>query len=35
MTPTLIEGSIAIDDRGSVSFVNGFDFAGAPMMPSR
>jgi dTDP-4-dehydrorhamnose 3,5-epimerase len=33
MIPTLIEGSIAIDDRGSVSFVNGFDFAGAPMMP--
>lgn len=27
-TVTLIEGGLAIDDRGSVSFVNGFDFAG-------
>ncbi len=26
--PRLIEGGIAIDDRGSVSFVNDFDFAG-------
>ena len=33
MNPILIEGSIAIDDRGPVSFVNSFDFAGAPMMP--
>lgn len=24
----LIEGGLAMDDRGSVSFVNGFDFAG-------
>jgi dTDP-4-dehydrorhamnose 3,5-epimerase-like enzyme len=27
-TPRLIEGGLAVDDRGSVSFVNGFDFAG-------
>lgn len=27
-SPRLIEGGIAIDDRGSVAFVNGFDFAG-------
>lgn len=33
MNPILVEGSIAIDDRGLVSFVNGFDFAGASMMP--
>ena len=26
--PHLIEGALAVDDRGSVSFVNGFDFAG-------
>jgi dTDP-4-dehydrorhamnose 3,5-epimerase len=26
--PRLIEGGKAVDDRGSVSFVNGFDFAG-------
>ena len=26
--PRLIEGAKAVDDRGSVSFVNGFDFAG-------
>jgi dTDP-4-dehydrorhamnose 3,5-epimerase-like enzyme len=26
--PRLIEGSLAVDDRGSVSFVNGFNFAG-------
>ena len=24
----LIEGGLAVDDRGAVSFVNGFDFAG-------
>lgn len=33
MIPTLIEGGFAIDDRGVVSFVNRFDFAGASMMP--
>lgn len=33
MIPTLIEGGLAVDDRGAVSFVNGFDFAGASMMP--
>ena len=27
-TPRLLEGGVAVDDRGSVSFVNGFDFAG-------
>jgi dTDP-4-dehydrorhamnose 3,5-epimerase-like enzyme len=26
--PTLLNGGIAVDDRGSVSFVNDFDFAG-------
>lgn len=26
--PQLIEGNLAIDDRGTVSFVNNFDFAG-------
>ena len=26
-TPTLIEGSISMDDRGSLAFVNDFDFA--------
>ncbi|HXI23634.1 MAG TPA: dTDP-4-dehydrorhamnose 3,5-epimerase family protein [Pyrinomonadaceae bacterium] len=26
--PRLIEGAMAVDDRGSVSFVNDFDFAG-------
>jgi dTDP-4-dehydrorhamnose 3,5-epimerase len=26
--PRLLEGGLAVDDRGSVSFVNGFDFAG-------
>ena len=26
--PYLIDGALAVDDRGSVSFVNGFDFAG-------
>ena len=26
--PRLIEGGVAIDDRGSVSFVNDFDFGG-------
>jgi len=26
--PRLIEGNIAIDDRGTVSFINDFDFAG-------
>ncbi len=26
--PTLIEGGIAVDDRGSLSFVNPFDFVG-------
>jgi dTDP-4-dehydrorhamnose 3,5-epimerase len=26
--PHLIEGGLAVDDRGSVGFVNGFDFAG-------
>jgi dTDP-4-dehydrorhamnose 3,5-epimerase len=25
--PTLIEGGLAVDDRGQVSFVNNFDFA--------
>lgn len=40
MKPVLIEGGFAIDDRGVVSFVNGFEFAGGgfdffgePMMP--
>jgi dTDP-4-dehydrorhamnose 3,5-epimerase len=27
-TPTLIEGGLGVDDRGSVAFVNGFDFTG-------
>jgi dTDP-4-dehydrorhamnose 3,5-epimerase len=27
-TPQLIEGGLGVDDRGSVAFVNGFDFAG-------
>jgi dTDP-4-dehydrorhamnose 3,5-epimerase-like enzyme len=27
-TPRLMEGAKAVDDRGSVSFVNDFDFAG-------
>lgn len=27
-TPRLIEGGLAVDDRGSVGFVNGFDFDG-------
>lgn len=26
--PTLIEGGLAVDDRGSLSFVNPFDFSG-------
>jgi dTDP-4-dehydrorhamnose 3,5-epimerase-like enzyme len=26
--PRLIEGGLAVDDRGQVSFVNGFDFQG-------
>jgi dTDP-4-dehydrorhamnose 3,5-epimerase len=26
--PRLIEGGLAVDDRGSLSFVNAFDFAG-------
>lgn len=26
--PTLIDGGLAVDDRGQVSFVNGFDFKG-------
>jgi dTDP-4-dehydrorhamnose 3,5-epimerase len=26
--PRIIAGEISVDDRGSVSFVNGFDFAG-------
>jgi len=26
--PRLIEGGLGVDDRGSVAFVNGFDFAG-------
>jgi dTDP-4-dehydrorhamnose 3,5-epimerase-like enzyme len=26
--PRLIEGALAVDDRGNVSFVNDFDFAG-------
>lgn len=26
--PTIIEGGLAVDDRGQVSFINGFDFAG-------
>lgn len=26
--PKLIEGGISVDDRGSVSFCNGFDFSG-------
>ena len=28
VTPRLIEGALSVDDRGSVSFVNEFDFAG-------
>jgi dTDP-4-dehydrorhamnose 3,5-epimerase len=27
-TPTLIKGGVAVDDRGRVEFVNGFDFKG-------
>lgn len=27
-TPSLIRGGLAVDDRGEVAFVNGFDFAG-------
>jgi dTDP-4-dehydrorhamnose 3,5-epimerase-like enzyme len=27
-TPQLIEGGLGVDDRGSVAFVNGFDFSG-------
>lgn len=27
-TPQIIEGGVAVDDRGSLRFVNGFDFAG-------
>ena len=27
-TPYVIDGAVAVDDRGSVSFVNGFDFVG-------
>ena len=27
-TPTLINGDLAVDDRGQVTFVNDFDFAG-------
>ena len=26
-TPRLIEGGLAVDDRGQVTFINGFDFA--------
>ncbi|MBI3638568.1 dTDP-4-dehydrorhamnose 3,5-epimerase family protein, partial [Candidatus Wolfebacteria bacterium] len=26
--PTLIEGGLGVDDRGAVSFVNGFNFSG-------
>ena len=26
--PTLLEGGLSVDDRGSVSFVNSFDFSG-------
>jgi dTDP-4-dehydrorhamnose 3,5-epimerase len=26
--PRLIQGAVVVDDRGSVSFVNDFDFAG-------
>jgi dTDP-4-dehydrorhamnose 3,5-epimerase len=28
ISPQLIEGGLAVDDRGAVRFVNGFDFAG-------
>jgi dTDP-4-dehydrorhamnose 3,5-epimerase-like enzyme len=28
MDPTLLAGGLAVDDRGEVGFVNGFDFAG-------
>lgn len=28
MEPTLLTGGLAVDDRGEVGFVNGFDFAG-------
>src|SRR4029078_1270387 len=28
--PRLLEGGKAVDDRGSVAFVNGFDFGGGP-----
>jgi len=27
-TPTLIDGGLAVDDRGRLAFVNGFDFPG-------
>jgi dTDP-4-dehydrorhamnose 3,5-epimerase-like enzyme len=27
-TPLLLRGGLAVDDRGAVGFVNGFDFAG-------
>jgi len=27
-TPSLLRGGLAVDDRGAVGFVNGFDFAG-------
>ena len=28
MEPVLLNGGLAVDDRGAVGFVNGFDFAG-------
>ncbi len=28
LSPTIIDGGLALDDRGSVSFVNEFDFSG-------
>ncbi len=28
LEPTLFEGGLAVDDRGQVSFINGFDFLG-------
>ena len=31
--PILYEGALAVDDRGTLAFVNSFDFAGASMMP--
>lgn len=27
-SPTIIDGGLAVDDRGQVSFINGFNFAG-------